>query len=439
MDDRAVGTTSGLAAKVQQLFDRAGLNECFDKGDSVGIKVHMGDWFNTAYVRPIFVRAIVDKVKEYGGRPFVTDTTTAIWPGGARADPVMHIETASANGFNRDSMGCPIIIADGSGYDDVRIDLPDGIILKEAYLARTIANADAMIVLTHFKGHSWPTFGGAIKNVGVGFASKRGKIYTHLALHPKVGLPQWKFDGSKCRGKDCKLWTFCMNQCPMEAIKVLEDRMEWNPKKCIGCLSHIFSPAHYICNCWTQPEDFVTRWAVPAIADAATAIMRFLDNENIKVGHLSLAIDITPACDCLSYSDRPIIPNLGVFASKDMVAIDTAALDMADKSPIIPGSAAEEKNIKPKEEKFTAYWSRSQWILINACERMGAGSKKYELVKVGPAPDEEEDKFWFPDLSFEKPMGYFFRKRFKIQKPEPQEGWKWREKPRIPVEELLDR
>ncbi|MES0326466.1 MAG: DUF362 domain-containing protein, partial [Candidatus Bathyarchaeia archaeon] len=146
MDDRYSGAQSSIPAKAQQLFDEAMLSECFDPGDLVAIKCHMGEWNNSAYLRPILIRIIVDKIKEHGGRPFVTDTTTApYYFYGTRSTAELHLETAARNGFTSQSMGCPIIISDGLyGTDDVKVDIPGGLILKEGYLAKGIAEADSM-------------------------------------------------------------------------------------------------------------------------------------------------------------------------------------------------------------------------------------------------------------------------------------------------------
>ena len=137
MDDRYSGAQSSIPAKAQQLFDHAKLDECFEPGDTVAVKCHMGEWNNSAYLRPILIRVIVDQIKEYGGKPFVTDTTTApYYFYGARSTADLHLETAARNGFTSQSMGCPIIISDGLyGTDDVKVDIPDGLLLKEGYLS----------------------------------------------------------------------------------------------------------------------------------------------------------------------------------------------------------------------------------------------------------------------------------------------------------------
>jgi len=438
MDDRYTGLASSLPAKAAQLFDHAGLQDCFGPGDSVAVKCHMGEWYNTAYLRPILVRAIVNKVKEHGGIPFVTDTTTApYYHYGSRSTAQFHLETVAANGFTRETMGCPIIIADGAyGTDDVRVDVPDGLILKEAFLAEGIAHADATIVVSHFKGHTGGVFGGAIKNVAIGCSSKRGKLNVHLTTHPEVGMKYWDFHGERCAGRECPDAVLCDNICPVGAIRVAEDRMEWDQESCIGCLGH--QRPVFQCNVWNDDKIQKCReWFLIAMGDAATGYLRHLGRD--RVGFLTYAIDVAPACDCLPGADRPVIPNLGIFASRDMVAIDTAALDMADRAPGISGSQAEEKGVmEPGTEKFTGIIGRSQWVTVNACSRLGAGSKDYELV-VPPVSDEEA-RFCHPMFSPETPSGHYLAKGLeKFGSWTPPGGFKYNMTPAVPYEELASR
>jgi uncharacterized Fe-S center protein len=438
MDDRYAGLPTSLPAKAAQLFDQAGLTDCFEPDDSVAIKCHTGEWYNSAYLRPILVRAIVDRVKEHGGIPFVTDTTTApYYFYGSRSTAQFHLETAAANGFTAESMGCPIIIADGTyGTEDVRVEIPDGVLLKESYLARGIADADAMIVVSHFKGHGSGVYGGSIKNIAIGCGSKRGTMNVHLTTHPEVGWNTWSFEGENCIGRECPDATLCDNMCPVGAMKVKEDRMEWDRDACIGCFGH--QRPFFRCDLWGREkyEDWRT-WFLIAMGDAATGYVRHIGPENI--GYITYAVDITPACDCVPGSDRPVIPNLGVFASRDMVAIDVAALDMADGAPGIPGSAAQEKEVMdPGSEKFTGIVGMSQWVTANTAARLGAGSKEYELVQ--PPVSDDEAAFCYPRFSPEKPSGWYLAKAVeKFGSWIPEDGFRYNREPSIPYSELEKR
>ncbi len=438
MDDRYSGLTSSLPAKGQQLFDEAKLNECFDSGDSVAIKCHMGEWYNSAYLRPILVRAIVDRVKDNGGIPFVVDTTTApYFHYGSRSTANFHLDTAAANGFTSKSMGCPIIIADGLyGTEDIRVDIPDGILLKEGFMAKAIADADAMIVVSHFKGHGSGVYGGSIKNIAIGCSSKRGKLNIHLTTHPEVGWKYWSFQGENCVGRECPDATVCNNMCPVNAIQVKNDHMEWDREACIGCFGH--QRPFFRCDVWGREkyQEFRT-WFLIAMGDAATGYVRHLGPD--KIGYITYAVDITPSCDCVPGSDRPILPNLGVLSSKDMIAIDIAALDLADRSPGIPGSMAEEKEVmKPGLEKFSGIVGMSQWVSANTAVGRGVGSKEYELVE-SPISDDEAS-YCFPFFNPEHPSGYYLAKGVaKFRTWIPEGGFKYNQSPTIPYDELTKR
>ena len=239
MDDRAMAPEESLVAKMLTVAEAAGFDEIIEPGKTVAIKLHMGEYNNTAYLRPSYVRALVDKVKALGGEPVVMDTTTLPYlPFPSRATAADYLKTVERNGFNSGTVGCPIVVADGFvGTDDVRLDLPEGFVLKEQYVATGFALADAMIVLSHFKGHPLGTFGGSIKNMGVGCASKRGKLNLHLGGHPKYGLKARPFNPHMCRGKECERWMLCQTCCPRYCFTVTEHSIEWNRDKCVGCFA----------------------------------------------------------------------------------------------------------------------------------------------------------------------------------------------------------
>jgi uncharacterized Fe-S center protein len=438
MDDRYKRLSSSIPAKAMQLFDHAGLGDCFKPGESVAIKCHMGEWFNSAYLRPILVRVIVDKVKEMGGRPFVTDTTTApYYYYGTRSTADLYLETAARNGFTSETMGCPIIISDGMyGTDDVKVDIPDGLLLKEGFLAKGIADADSVIVVSHFKGHGNGVYGGSIKNVAIGCSSKRGKFNVHLCTHQKVGWNSWSFNGENCLGEECPDAVLCNNLCPVGALKIIKDKATWDGSKCIGCFGH--QRPFFRCDLWGKEkyEDW-RNWFLVAMGDAAAGYIRHIGKEHI--GYITYALDLAPACDCVPGSDRAVIPNLGVFSSRDIVAIDMAALDMSVQAYGIPGSVAEEKGVmEPGKEKFTAIVGMSQWITPNTCNALGVGSKEYELLL--PPVSEDESAFSHPHFKPEEPSGHWLGKAMaKFGGWMPPGGYKYNDTPRISLEQLSKR
>jgi uncharacterized Fe-S center protein len=419
MDDRAKAIQDSLVAKMLTVFEAAGLQNTIAPNDVVSIKLHMGEYNNTAYLRPVYVRALVDKIKDLGGEPMVVDTTTLPYtPFAARVTALDHLNTVYRNGFTPASVGCPIIIGDGFlGSDDVRIDLPEGFILKEQYVASAIAMSDAMIALTHFKGHPMGVYGGAIKNIGVGCASKRGKYNLHMGLHPKYGLNARPFYPQLCKGDDCPNQALCNTICPEDALHVSKDGMKWDEEKCKGCQACF--GVLVLCGVGFIPDDHFDAGAA-AMADSALAVMKTFRPG--KVGFINLAIDMAPWCDCVSFSDRAFMPNLGVFASMDPVAIDVAGLDMATASWGVPGSVAEEKGVmEPGERKFTSCGSVvgvDEMIQPNTAEKIGLGTKEYELIHV-PQPESP-----LPFLPFLRPVGMKLRPCYGIQHVLPENGFK---------------
>ena len=418
--------------KGQRLFEEAGLAECFNKGDSVAIKAHCGDWNNTGYLRPNIVAGIVEMVKEYGGEPFVCDTTTLYWR--TRITEQDLLKTAARNGYTEATLGCPFIVADGDiGLNDVKVDV-DGNFFRSTYIARSIANADAMIALSHFKGHGMGSFGGAIKNLGIGCCSKRGKVVTHLMLHPTLGLGSWEFHPEKCVGKECPVYQRCTEDCPVDAFWLTEEKpyAHRDLEKCMGCIDCGMRRG---CGVLVRPLGHEQIYPA-AFADSARAVLNVLGEEH--VGFINYAIDISPECDCAGHSDNWILPNLGIFASKDMVAIDKACLDMVDESPAVPNSRPFDEG-KPGEpwmaghEKFTNIHAVviSQWSQINAAVRVGCGSLDYELVEASPAPSL---RFMMPKFRNHYP-GYWDRRKFRLQSLRPDPSC-YRE-PRMTVEELI--
>jgi len=419
MDDRAKAIQDSLVAKMLTVFEAAELQNTIAPSDVVAIKLHMGEYNNTAYLRPVYVRALVDKVKELGGDPMVVDTTTLPYtPFAHRATALDHLNTIHRNGFTPATLGCPIVIGDGFlGSDDVRVDLPEGFILKEQYIASAIAMADSMIALTHFKGHPMGTYGGSIKNIGVGCASKRGKYNLHMGLHPKYSLAQRPFYPQLCKGAECPSMMLCNTICPEDSLHVTEDGITWEREKCTGCQSCF--GVLVMCGVGFFPDDHFDVSAA-AMADSALATMKTFKPG--KVGFINMAIDMSPWCDCVSFSDRAFLPNLGVFASKDPVAIDVAGLDMATASYGIPGSMAEDKGVmEPGVRKLTSCGSFvgvDEMIQPNTAQKIGLGTKEYELITV-PQPENV-----LPFLPTMQPIGMRLRSKYAVQHVLPKGGFK---------------
>jgi uncharacterized Fe-S center protein len=369
--DLKVESGKTLLDKVDILLDRADLKGKIREKDLVAIKLHFGEKGNTAYVRPIFLRRVVDRVKQYKGKPFLTDTNTLYT--GARSEAVSHLNTAVENGFAESVVNAPILIADGlrgnSGVK-VRIDKP---IFKTVSIAREIYMTDALITVTHFKGHELSGFGGALKNLGMGCASREGKLSQHSSISPKV-------DRKACKG--CET---CLSWCAQQAISMLPLKLGVetergnaliDPKKCIGCGECILScPSGAIQIQWNESIPIFQKKMVEHAYGA-------VQKKKGRVLYLNFLTQISPACDCYGYSDAPIVNDIGILSSEDPVAIDQASVDLVNgeagnRTSKLP------KNWNPGEDKFRAVYPEVDWnIQLAYAEEIGMGTRKYELIKI---------------------------------------------------------
>ena len=418
MNARSASLETGLVPKLLAVFEAAGFDKLIKPKDLVAIKTHCGEWNNTGYLRPVYARALVDRVKALGGRPFVCDTTTLPYgPYASRVTELDFLTTAERNGYSPAVLGCPFICADGfMGTDDYRVELPEGYVLKEAFIATAIAAADVLITLTHFKGHLMGVIGGAIKNLGIGAQSKRGKFNVHMGGHPRYGFKGTaRLHPEKLAGRNGgAAGEFLEDICPFGLIHVSEESIEWDQDKCPTCRACM---APMTASGVLEVDDANQEAANAAIADACLGAIKAVGRG--RVAFINLALDLTPGCDCQNFSDMPIVPNLGVFASDDPVAIDKACLDKATAALGISGSTAADKGaLDTGKHKFELCASRapgiSEEIQLATGEIIGLGSRRYELVEV--AQGKPEDFAFSPDP---RPVGLRLRGKFAKFPPFP--------------------
>ncbi len=418
MNARSTSVETSLVPKMLTVFEAAGLDTLIQPNDIVAIKLHCGEWNNTNYLRPVYARALADRIKSLGGRPFVCDTTTlpySTYPG--RVTGIDFFTTAERNGYSPAVLGCPFVCADGfMGTDDYRVDLPEGYILKEAYVATAIAAADVLITLTHFKGHVTGVIGGAIKNLGIGAQSKRGKFNVHMGRHPRYGMKATAtLHPERLEGKNGVPWKVLEDLCPWGLIRVDDHTIAWDPDRCPGCRGCL----GLLSNLGVLDLDDANQEATDAaIADACLATVKAVGKG--KVGFINLALDVAPGCDCVNYGDVPIVPHLGVFASLDPVAIDKACVDKATAAMSISGSVASEKGAGTGTRKFETCASKSptvsEELQLVTGEILGLGTRQYELVEV---PEGKAADFAFaPDP---RPVGARLRAKFAKFPPFPPE------------------
>mgnify|MGYP000377270156 CR=1 FL=1 len=360
--DLRASNKENLLAKLARLMDTAGLEQVIPSRALVAIKLHFGEKGNTAYIRPIFIRQVVERVRELGGNPFLTDTNTLY--AGTRSDSVSHIITAIENGFSYSVVRAPIIIADGlrgGSYTEVEINKA---IIKTAYVGKDIAEADTLISVAHFKGHELTGFGGTIKNLGMGCASRRGKLEQHSDMAPKV------------KRKKCVGCGDCVAHCSQQAISLIEKKAKIDPEKCIGCGECILiCPNKAIDIQWSQDVPLFQKKMVEYTAAV-------LQGKKDRAFFLNFLTSISPACDCYGHSDAPIVQDIGILASTDPVAIDQAAADLVNSQAATKGSCMASGQ-QPGEDKFRALYPKIDWTTqLDYAAELGLGSRDYELVSI---------------------------------------------------------
>ena len=325
--------------------------------DSVAVKVHMGEYGGSAYLRPPIVRRACDLIKEAGGKPFVTDTTT-LYPVG-RFTASQYLSTAARNGFTEESMGAPVIIADGEqGYDGEWVDIPRRVSdcsLDKIKIAREIFNADSLIVLSHLKGHELSGFGGSIKNVAMGCVTKESKAAQHRANRALIDL-------SKCTG--CGE---CVEACPFKALSLVEEKIVRDDEKCMDCNNCLYTCPEGV---FSLPPQAKERFQVSLAHAAAGVLGRF----HSKVAFINFVQDVTRLCDCVAPSGSPVVPDIGILASKDVVALDRASLDLiAQSKPVGKYANISSPDILGKIN------GTDSLIQIRTAQELGLGSMAYQL------------------------------------------------------------
>ena len=240
---------------------------------------------------------------------------TSVLYGGERFEAARHIRLAESHGFTR----LPVVIADGDRGECSRlVEIPNGRHFTYAAVAEKLAEAEQVLVVSHFKGHMLAGFGGALKQLSMGFAAKGGKMAMHLSVAPKIR--QWK-----CRR--CKL---CQTRCNVGAITIEEKRAFIDTERCVGC-GACFS----IC-----PARAISVFSLSGIKNMLFGKQIFREKlaEYAYAGHhgkrniyLNFVADVTCGCDCEPRKMFPCIPDVGVFASLDPVAVDAASYSAALK------------------------------------------------------------------------------------------------------------
>ncbi len=354
--------------KLQRLLVKAGIDKIDFRNKFVAVKMHFGEPGNMSYLRPNWAKTVADKIKSLGGFPFLTDCNTLYV--GRRNNALVHLDAAAENGFTPETTGCRNIIGDGlKGTDDIDVPVRNGVYCKTARIGRAVMDADVFISLTHFKGHECTGFGGAIKNIGMGCGSRAGKMVMHCDGKPNV-------NAEACIG--CKR---CAKFCNEKAISFTADKKaKIDPAKCVGCGRCIG-----VCNqhAISPPYDASNDRINGKMVEYTQAVL-----DGRPHFHVSIVNQVSPHCDCHGSNDVGIVPDIGMFASLDPVALDKACIDAVNAAtPTVDSILADRKqefkdaaghldhlrNIHP-----TTDW-RSQ---ITHAEKIGLGTGDYAMVLV---------------------------------------------------------
>ena len=356
-----------LLQKLQRLVRAAGLDTIDMQDKFVAIKIHFGEPGNLSYLRPNYAKALADVIKAQGGRPFLTDCNTLYV--GRRKHALEHIEAAYENGFTPLSTGCQVIIADGlKGTDEALVPVAGGEYVKEAKIGRAIMDADIVVSLNHFKGHECTGFGGALKNLGMGCASVGGKLELHSASQPRIDI------------ESCKGCNICVKHCRHDAIHLnASHKAEIDYGKCVGC-GQCVALCQY--DGAVMGEGDTSERLNYKIAEYTKAVLSGKPNF-----HISFIMNVSPECDCWNHNDAAIVPDLGIAASFDPVALDKACADMVIKAPILEtgnrlSDAPHHEHLEGCD-KFHLMHPDTNWQAgLEHAEKIGLGTQKYELITV---------------------------------------------------------
>lgn len=355
-----------LLTKMERLVKKAGIADIDFKNQFTAIKIHFGEPGNLAYIRPNYAAKMATLLRSYGAKPFLTDCNT-LYSGG-RSNAVDHLQSAMDNGFNPISAKCDVIIADGLKGTEYREIPIDGEYCKAPKIGSAIADADIIITMNHFKGHEQTGFGGAMKNLGMGCASVGGKMELHSSSQPQILA-------ANCIG--CNV---CVKYCAHDAVHLNASRKaEIDYSKCIGCGQCValcqYSAAMMGDNETSERLNY-------KIADYTKAVLK--DKPHF---HVSFIMNVSPECDCWDRNDAPLVPDLGIAASFDPVALDQACADMVTNAPVLQNTKLTDKHahehIHEGEDKFCLVHPDTNWRAgLEYAEKLGIGTSKYELITI---------------------------------------------------------
>jgi hypothetical protein len=358
--------SASQVAGLERLIERIDVRSAVAKDELVAIKTHFGSEGAHRVVRPRFLRVLADAVKAAGGKPFVCDTV--------RINGWDYLEIANQNGINPQSVGCPVLLADGLlGNDSVEVKA--GQVLGSVQIASVIHDVPAMIVVSHCKGHIESGYGGAVKNLAMGGAAGRHrsgdwkKARGHL--HAAAGQSSVKRDHALCT-----MCLQCLHVCPTQAISETAGNLVVDDKKCWRC-----GRCERVC-----PEGAIrlekrTKDEFQAgLAEGAMAVLSTFAAG--KILYFNFLLEVQPECDCMPMADTPLVQDQGILASRDIVAIDQATLDLINRALPLPDSLASDRGLKPGARSLADALGVDGQEHVDAAAALGLGTKAYDLETV---------------------------------------------------------
>jgi uncharacterized Fe-S center protein len=360
-----VKTSGNLLKKLENLVIKAGIESIDFKRKMTAVKIHFGEPGNLAFLRPNFAAQIVRLLKSKEAIPFLTDCNTLYY--GRRSNAPDHLQSAFENGYNPLVTDCHVIIADGikgTDYHEIPLNME---YCASAKIGKAIVDSDIIISMTHFKGHEMTGFGGTLKNLGMGCASVGGKLFLHSGASPEI-------HEENCTG--CRI---CEKNCAYDAVHVGPDKIAHiNYEKCVGCGQCVavcqYDSAQVV---WQNSSETVCR----RVAEYSYAVLK--DKPSF---HISFIMNVSPNCDCWGFNDYPIVPDIGMAASFDPVALDKACADLVTAAPALPGSRLDSSHKDGDlrgEDKFKLTHPDTFWQSgLEHAEKIGLGSTSYELINV---------------------------------------------------------
>jgi hypothetical protein len=356
---------ASLEGRLVAALAKVPFDTLFGKGALTAVKMHLGNPGAHRTIRPQFVRAVVDRLRAAGLRPFVTDSV--------RMKGYEYLETANRAGYNEQALGAPVIIADGLfGSDTVEVAADEP--LGKMAIPSAIHEAPAMVVLSHVKGHIQAVYAGALKNLAMGCVSAKPRCGTWREGRGKMHflsstLMTWT-DAKCTRCLDCQA------VCPQEAIAFTGRRYAVDEVACFRC-----GRCARVCPTGALTVPGESSAFLDSLAVAAKAVIATF--EPGRVWYANFVLEVQPECDCMPMADTPLVQDQGILLSDDPVAVDAASWDLITGATPLPDSAADGVVVRPGSDLLSAVHAKDGRRILATAERLGLGTASYELKVVG--------------------------------------------------------